>query len=139
MLLLYPYSRLTQRPCINRFTFHYASTLSSDIIRTPANSSKFTFHYASTLSFHPGQEAFREPHLHSTMLLLYQHKEVLKLHSRLIYIPLCFYFINYSTIYLTYIFIYLHSTMLLLYPYIVKSGDCLYNIFTFHYASTLSA
>ena len=55
-----------------------------------------------------------------------------------IYIPLCFYFI--WEIILTLIsIIYLHSTMLLLYLSLQLPLLSLLNIFTFHYASTLSA
>ena len=98
---------------------------------------KFTFHYASTLSGQIYPVAIVIADLHSTMLLLYrvivtsksyenpiyiplcfyfiQHRGVLKLHSRLIYIPLCFYFILY-----------------------VGNNTIMGHGFTFHYASTLS-
>ena len=98
----------------------------------------FTFHYASTLSPIHHAYRFRLQHLHSTMLLLYRNRsrlnalDHLHLHSTMlllyrclgllcqtwivIYIPLCFYFISCSTIL-----------------------ALIYSVFTFHYASTLSA
>ena len=55
----------------------------------------------------------------------------------LIYIPLCFYFICFRLAVLLTFFLYLHSTMLLLYP--DRDIDLgIHHRFTFHYASTLS-
>ena len=136
MLLLYLW-KYRPHPGADKFTFHYASTLSMLSVASWAAFFKFTFHYASTLSdvsgwiicrslsftFHYASTLSKSPvntgqwttHLHSTMLLLYLLKVIpLRL-------PLT----------------HLHSTMLLLYP-----GDCLsvigVKLFTFHYASTLS-
>ena len=99
---------------------------------------KFTFHYASTLS------------------LIRQQYPIF---CSLIYIPLCFYFIpivykaRQPCIQFTFHYastlsretvicgssnVYLHSTMLLLYPS-ASPPDCPAREFTFHYASTLSA
>ena len=93
------------------FTFHYASTISSSAENIP-----FTFHYASTISLKSKINflTFTQA-LHSTMLLLYLlwiiiiSVSILSLHStmlllypkvlyllyanRLLYIPLCFYYI----------------------------------------------
>ena len=57
--------------------------------------------------------------------------------GRLIYIPLCFYFIGYETP-IEYHMTHLHSTMLLLYPYMEIGQEVKVALFTFHYASTLS-
>ena len=119
------------------FTFHYASTLSDP--RTPGNL--------------PGV-----PHLHSTMLLLYRSSDthegchaVFTFHyaSTLsftwnifnvmieIYIPLCFYFIEYSeccqkqNVKFTFHYASTLSKVAIMNPYFVY-------LFTFHYASTLS-
>ena len=75
----------------------------------------FTFHYASTLSVHKSSQKYPVCNLHSTMLLLYR---LLRLR------------IKFPSFYL-------HSTMLLLYldDYYMPQ---MANIFTFHYASTLS-
>ena len=54
-----------------------------------------------------------------------------------IYIPLCFYFIWYGNIHIVPL-LNLHSTMLLLYRFPPLS-ICISIIFTFHYASTLSS
>ena len=75
-------------------------------------------------------------HLHSIMLLLYQRGLGAAPECFPIYIPLCFYFIP-MDLYVTYLDCNLHSIMLLLYPN--ERGICKgMNIFTFHYASTLS-
>ena len=104
----------------------------------PGYAVPFTFHYASTLSRTAITASDAGLNLHSTMLLLYQHR----LWSRRRYFP------------------HLHSTMLLLYPgrargmahperYLHSTMLLLYLThpaglflpvipFTFHYASTLS-
>ena len=145
---------------ISAFTFHYASTLSkTQALEAPA-SAPFTFHYASTLSY----LLFCRSHCLGFIyipLCFYFIDELNRFRTllNLIYIPLCFYFI-YKAFRNGGIFFYLHSTMLLLYRhdpdgsfltfgnlhstmlllYLVswdgttESND----IFTFHYASTLS-
>ena len=75
----------------------------------------FTFHYASTLSCRVYPHKLRKTHLHSIMLLLYPAKLALNCWNCLIYIPLCFYFIN----------------------FLFRLRNVL-SLFTFHYASTLS-
>ena len=75
----------------------------------------FTFHYASTLSAKYNERTAMYAYLHSTMLLLYHHRDQRQENWKR----------N------------LHSTMLLLYPGICGYGF-LYFSFTFHYASTLS-
>ena len=99
---------------------------------------KFTFHYASTLSvvviFH---DPF-VPHLHSTMLLLYQISQNAYYVRIAIYIPLCFYFINpicsaseeFTVIYIPLCFYFIGDNGVILDGKKVE--------FTFHYASTLS-
>ena len=98
---------------------------------------QFTFHYASTLSISQALHGCNKLHLHSTMLLLYRFSLFSFTIFCFIYIPLCFYFIRRITgcgmpdiiIYIPLCFyfikfhvfrkaeiIYLHSTMLLLYP-----------------------
>ena len=75
------------------FTFHYASTLSASSSRFRKRSSKFTLHYASTLS----------------------KMELVQIwNMRVIYIPLCFYFIA-DLDEVRKEIMHLHSTMLLLY------------------------
>ena len=75
--------------------------------------------------------------LHSTMLLLYRRASFLLKSVGIFYIPLCFYFIGYVHCNDCPLVV-LHSTMLLLYRNLVNcSMD--YILFTFHYASTLSA
>ena len=77
---------------------------------------EFTFHYASTLSKEIVMAKVICNNLHSTMLLLYLWRaSVAKMSTA-----------------------YLHSTMLLLYPYLRNVTHVL-DLFTFHYASTLSA
>ena len=56
-------------------------------------SEKFTFHYASTLSSRRHAIRHDVKHLHSTMLLLYPPFILIVPPPLLIYIPLCFYFI----------------------------------------------
>ena len=75
------------------FTFHYASTLSIHLITCILSFDRFTFHYASTLSNSASSRLSSFIHLHSTMLLLYLLSVALRSQIRLIYIPLCFYFI----------------------------------------------
>ena len=76
----------------------------------------FTFHYASTLSSYDPIDCVAD----------------------FIYIPLCFYFILLRSAWQSLPGIYLHSTMLLLYPIYGPVTNPQVNIFTFHYASTLS-
>ena len=71
MLLLYPCVWEMEEIRVEKFTFHYASTLSLSVADAIALERKFTFHYASTLSS-----------------MLQQNRQKI-----LIYIPLCFYFI----------------------------------------------
>ena len=141
------------------FTFHYASTLSIRKILAATTGIAFTFHYASTLSKHRPPEQMQGPHLHSTMLLLYQiyqpgnyfrrhnlHSTMLLLYrmccvidrtERGIYIPLCFYFIPSRQeedicppqIYIPLCFYFIYAQ---------HYFDTLDFTFTFHYASTLS-
>ena len=97
------------------FTFHYASTLSTQSTRTPRRLIGFTFHYASTLSlvastWRLASSAFTFHYASTLSNQRYTH---------------CMSFLH------------LHSTMLLLYPWsqpprLPGKG------FTFHYASTLS-
>ena len=120
MLLLYPRGQLLTETFKREFTFHYASTLS--ILISPMSKPLHN--------------------LHSTMLLLYRLYHSDCIIADFIYIPLCFYFILFgvfhsspsSMIYIPLCFyfiisscklwqngVYLHSTMLLLYPcYIVS-------------------
>ena len=102
------------------FTFHYASTLSVIYHMQSKLHTIFTFHYASTLSIKTGYRRRAISNLHSTMLLLYLcpdlgWREWMHLHSTMlllylsvlkgcllviiIYIPLCFYFIEVSRFY----------------------------------------
>ena len=159
MLLLYPWGGMTWRknifiyiplcfyfignrhplwPGWTQFTFHYASTLSDHFQQKPIYDNTFTFHYASTLSKRrPPPATVIEP----------------------IYIPLCFYFILFDSCSTSFLMIYLHSIMLLLYLTVwslmrlelqIYIPLCFYfisieefhfseeSLFTFHYASTLS-
>mgnify|MGYP006939839222 CR=1 FL=1 len=75
MLLLYQ-ERQTERGKKNHSTFHYASTLSLPFSVERIGKSFSTFHYASTLS----KMSIRKPPAISDL-----------------YIPLCFYFISWST------------------------------------------
>ena len=76
-----------------KFTFHYASTLSSQqypsVIRTVNLHSIMLLLYLAQLLafFHIGN------HLHSIMLLLYPNVNAFNRCTAFIYIPLCFYFI----------------------------------------------
>ena len=77
--------------------------------------------------------------LHSTMLLLYRTElQAVVLTMCLIYIPLCFYFIDNRIAVNFAKYIDLHSTMLLLYHGIAGVMNLAAASFTFHYASTLS-
>ena len=98
------------------FTFHYASTLSEVSSGRVTLGIPFTFHYASTLSRMDSGDPQLEVDLHSTMLLLYHFFLSFISICLPIYIPLCFYFIRFIRLLRTWGRIYLHSTMLLLYP-----------------------
>ena len=77
--------------------------------------------------------------LHSTMLLLYllaeAHQAII---VNLLYIPLCFYYIESSAALWPMQLHSLHSTMLLLYPDAYSDTPQGGITFTFHYASTIS-
>ena len=119
------------------FTFHYASTLSASAPGVEYCIILY-LHYTMLLLY-PGVRqcsGVRQCYLHSTMLLLYQKintrvllrrsftfhyastlsavKECTELLEKIIYIPLCFYFI-YDSLLSDQFKIHLHSTMLLLY------------------------
>ena len=156
-------STLSQPACRSlsnpsKFTFHYASTLSTSVSVHCVLDSIFTFHYASTLSKSMNGSEREKQNLHSTMLLLYLPYIRVPSFYFLIYIPLCFYFIE-MVLDHNITNPYLHSTMLLLYrcsiPFCSSASAiyiplCFYFIcrlsvskstsisFTFHYASTLS-
>ena len=136
MLLLYQFTKLTASKYTDRFTFHYASTLSSSSL--VVRHRLFYLHSTMLLLylFLVQYVRFFQAHLHSTMLLLY-----LRLECRCIRV-------------LRFTFHYastlspsldpskddqknLHSTMLLLY---LRFPGLLGFVskFTFHYASTLS-
>ena len=59
---------------------------------------KFTFHYASTLSYRNISALLSFVHLHSTMLLLYRKRMIAEKRYGSIYIPLCFYFIFFAIV-----------------------------------------
>ena len=117
MLLLYPHQ--VDRVIYDRCHLH--STMLLLYRRRSAgyaDHDKFTFHYASTLSvlndtFTPVSTL----DLHSTMLLLYPWPSPGSPGSLCIYIPLCFYFIPLCSTTKENSRRNLHSTMLLLYPY----------------------
>ena len=114
MLLLYHWwvENIVHKICIYiPLCFYFIRGLLSKI----STEAEFTFHYASTLSEESRIRSTIEPHLHSTMLLLYQTANV---HTAILHANL-------------------HFTMLLLYPdrILYKQGS---TEFTFHYASTLS-
>ena len=97
MLLLYPKNPAIFKSFSSLFTFHYASTLSSVVDSTVFGAPIFTFHYASTLSqgscrYSEGEEEFTF-HYAST---LSNGSEFSFSAISLIYIPLCFYFIENS-------------------------------------------
>ena len=94
MLLLY---RLKEQGCngpVTEFTFHYASTLSTDgLIKA---GSQIHLHSTMLLLYRASlrDQEFQHFHLHSTMLLLYRGKGWNTKAAEPIYIPLCFYFIG---------------------------------------------
>ena len=165
------------------FTFHYASTLSAHLLRMRQPVQNL---HSTMLLLYQGLSLTQTrciQYLHSTMLLLYLRPAIIwrhlfsNLHStmlllyrtcilqecltRLIYIPLCFYFIPIADntftaafpIYIPLCFYFivntaiaiscpfpnLHSTMLLLYPIASHNFNSRSILFTFHYASTLSS
>ena len=181
MLLLYRIRIQICKKTFYKFTFHYASTLSHG---KPEYQSEMQYLHSTMLLLYQAVSCKSQSYhfyLHSTMLLLYQaeiplfydrgfdlHSTMLLLYHNdtlgmdnvdIIYIPLCFYFILFTScltarkalIYIplcfyfiddrfsgeTYIFKNLHSTMLLLYLLALEFNTRLTK-FTFHYASTLS-
>ena len=120
-----------------QFTFHYASTLSA--LRSVVRPAHHHLHSTMLLLYlYPSWcGRWHVCHLHSTMLLLYLDVPCFFVMFKLIYIPLCFYFIAFTEC----------SLLLSMMIYIPL---CFYFIptdyfpaasrlpFTFHYASTLS-
>ena len=115
MLLLYQ-EKKQKPPCPNKFTFHYASTLSGCAFWRRMQGGCIYIPLCFYFIRHRPMSVCREQkYLHSTMLLLYpQHSNVC------VYLPHN-----------------LHSTMLLLYLHMHPPFYCMKK-FTFHYASTLS-
>ena len=97
----------------------------------------FTFHYASTLSNSRLLIVDSDLYLHSIMLLLYQMFGNSRKTLLLIYIPLCFYFIDsvYGHEIIIVVFTFHYASTLSLFP---AGRTRLFLLFTFHYASTLS-
>ena len=93
--------------------------------------------YASTISYLTFCFLLPLLALHSTMLLLYPANNGASNEDKILYIPLCFYYIGYEKGILPGIQA-LHSTMLLLYRIASFKRAELACIFTFHYASTIS-
>ena len=108
------------------------------LTRIPPSLSWFTFHYASTLSEPPEFILTPPGYLHSTMLLLYPLPFSRALVLRVIYIPLCFYFIftlwNQVFDWAVFTFHYASTLSIPREPLPLSAPS-----FTFHYASTLSA
>ena len=92
MLLLYQEFQRRTNNAINKFTFHYASTLSRFFLSSEPTCS---IYIPLCFYFIKGQNTTYSviPHLHSTMLLLYRYTIMGLTIISLIYIPLCFYFI----------------------------------------------
>ena len=114
MLLLYRLPTAAdrwRRPIYIPLCFYFIDLINGGINGTI----KFTFHYASTLSLQVLRAESLLRYLHSTMLLLYLIFLFKTGHIKFIYIPLCFYFIP-------------------------EHDACYFfsDLFTFHYASTLS-
>ena len=118
MLLLYLSAPVCHMSPSASFTFHYASTLSSTGRRRRSCGNRIyiplCFYFITTRT-HSQKASWSN--LHSTMLLLYQT-------------PVGF---------TPFVSMYLHSTMLLLYHVVLAPCAFSANIFTFHYASTLSS
>ena len=136
---LYPWDSRQKPDILEKFTFHYASTLSDNFLdlallafsnlhstmlllyRVSPLYSMLTFlHLHSTmLLLYPGSLTSlamqRLKNLHSTMLLLYLRLRAFISSLCFIYIPLCFYFILYNEMEPKELDVNLHSTMLLLY------------------------
>ena len=93
MLLLYQ----SWQSCLTCFDLHLHSTMlllyRFGCILVMVCFLLFTFHYASTLSTNHDHVELLEAHLHSTMLLLYPPVSLGVARRVCIYIPLCFYFI----------------------------------------------
>ena len=145
--------------CTYRFTFHYASTISTTALPRVSTHPIYIplcFYYIIFLFW---QLDIMSGYLHSTMLLLYHVLSGWRFRLIFIYIPLCFYYIRKLLKYSISSRSYLHSTMLLLYRIGVTVRDSpdsnlhstmllLYLVsitrersmllFTFHYASTIS-
>ena len=160
MLLLYPCPALEYAIYNPLFTFHYASTISVNVIQAVGQRNCFTFHYASTISRRwcgsTSDFCLYIP------LCFYYIMEATGKHQRIfyLYIPLCFYYIrnreafgdfDQTTLHSTMLLLYrsglgiiisvrssLHSTMLLLYRKTSGRRICFKDFFTFHYASTIS-
>ena len=139
MLLLYPKSRMVEAWPSNIYIplcFYFIRYHQCDDI---VHQHKFTFHYASTLSTYVDKiPASVKTNLHSTMLLLYQFLHEFfciscnNLHSTMLLLYLDPFFCQQPW------HVHLHSTMLLLYPESGADTADSYSAFTFHYASTLS-
>ena len=159
MLLLYPRAPLEYRTSAKEFTFHYASTLSrccSQFLWGLFIYIPLCFYFIAAAA---ALAAAIVAYLHSTMLLLYQLSVRQVLHSSWIYIPLCFYFIGWSgsifsaqrLIYIPLCFYFISRKPVsrrrkiniyipLCFYFIVDVITAFnwLNLFTFHYASTLS-
>ena len=115
MLLLYPCPALEYAIYNPLFTFHYASTISVNVIQAVGQRNCFTFHYASTISRRwcgsTSDFCLYIP------LCFYYIMEATGKHQRIfyLYIPLCFYYIERLPVGGYVLKISLHSTMLLLY------------------------
>ena len=113
MLLLYLKWRTTEKPGSLLYIplcFYYIE-LTNPNVQTVAI---FTFHYASTISYAGSLSLFAHLPLHSTMLLLYLGGLSVSIFIKVLYIPLCFYYICLAD-FLVRSMLSLHSTMLLLY------------------------
>ena len=137
MLLLYQSLLYSSLFSFTSFTFHYASTLSYCPSCQGGRNQQFTFHYASTLSqIIPQCLNLLFIYIPLCFYFIEFGRPIKQLHI-LIYIPLCFYFIL-EDYYMPEYANNLHSTMLLLYQSLLYSSLFSFSSFTFHYASTLS-
>ena len=120
-----------------QFTFHYASTLSKFVYRHTVDISNL--HSTMLLLYRAEEQGqkYGTTHLHSTMLLLYPITFADKRPVIIIYIPLCFYFIERPEVGLKEkVSIYIPLCFYFI-AYLQRCFLCRTS-FTFHYASTLS-
>ena len=121
-----------------RFTFHYVSISTDELLQTIAYTFIFTFHYVSISTLYYASTINDDHHLHSTMYLFQLLKKFLPDCQAIIYIPLCIYFNYFADKQQVFLFA-IYIPLCIYFNRYNAMAIIMYIVFTFHYVSISTA